>query len=793
MSDADYPIRPVPFTDVTIQDRFWSQRLETNRTATIPYAFEKCEENGRVLNFERAADVIRRRAGGETGATAEYASTQPFDDTDLYKIIEGAAFCLQVTPDTELEAYCDSLIDKIEAAQEDDGWIYTFRTMDPDEPTHAWIDKERWKLAPDLSHEFYNLGHLYEAGCAYFQSTGKRKMLDICIRSADLVCNDFGPGKLNYIPGHQIIEMGLAKLYRFTGKQEYLDTAKYFLDIRGCYDNGEQSLRGEYCQDHKPVVEQSEAVGHAVRAGYMYAGMADVAAMTGDESYIKAIDALWENVVSSKLYITGGIGSRHSCEAFGDKYELPNMSAYCETCAAIANVYWNHRLFLLHGDAKYIDVLERSLYNNVLSGVSLDGKHFFYPNKLLSMGQHERSPWFGCSCCPSNVARFIASVPGYMYAEADGTVYVNLYAAGSASVSVGDAELQLTQQTEYPWDGRTVLEVGSDVDCTIALRVPGWAQNRPVPSDLYHYIEEAGDSVQVSVNGQTVLADIDSTGYVRLARAWAPGDRIVLELPMPVRRVASHDAIEDNLNTVALERGPLVYCLEWPDHESNHVIHLMLDNNAELMVDQDNELLGGVRVINALGASVKRVEGNGGFEIAETPIRAIPYYAWAHRGAGEMTVWIPCEPLPTRPLPKKSIATQSKVTISRDRGPESALADQLEPKHSSDQGIPYVHWWPQKGTVEFAEYAFDKPHTICKSSVYWFDDRPWGGCRVPTSWRLLYRVGDEWNDVENQSAYGTETDQCNEVTFKPVETSALRIEIQLPDDHASGLYEWSVE
>jgi DUF1680 family protein len=404
-TNNDYPIRPVPFTSVKVTDAFWAPRIKLNHDVTIPIALKQCYITGRVDNFKVAGHLKE----------GKFCTEFPFDDTDIYKIIEGASYSLQTSPDPQLEARIDTLIYYVGKAQEPDGYLYTTRTIDPAHP-HPWSGKERWINESNGSHELYNCGHLYEAAVAHFLATGKRTFLDIAIKNADLLVRTFGPGKLAKSPGHQIVEMGLVKMYRVTGKKEYLDLAKFFLDCRG---NG-----SEYSQDNKKVIDQSEAVGHAVRATYMYSGMADVAALTGNMDYLHAIDRIWNDVVTSKLYITGGIGAIGDHEGFGAKYELPNMSAYNETCASIGNIYWNYRLFLLHGESKYYDVLEQTLYNGMISGISLSGDHFFYPNPLESMGQHSRSEWFGCACCPSNVCRFIPSIPGYMYGQTDSRLYV---------------------------------------------------------------------------------------------------------------------------------------------------------------------------------------------------------------------------------------------------------------------------------------------------------------------------------------------------------------------------------
>ena len=616
----DYPYQPVPFTDVTVADAFWAPRIETNRTVTIPYDFQKCKETGRVDNFDRAAGKL---AGPFEGIR--------FNDSDVFKVIEGAAYSLNLRPDAELDAYLDELIAKIAAAQEPDGYIYTCRTIDPVSlPRGAGVG--RWSQLKD-SHELYNVGHMYEAAVAHHLATGKRSFLEIAIKNADLIDSVFGPGKNRGVPGHEEIEIGLAKLYRATGEERYLRLAQFFLDERGRTDGHE--LYGAYAQDHLPVTEQSEAVGHSVRAGYLYAGMADVAALAGDQRYVRAIDRIWEDVVQRKLYLTGGIGARHEGEAFGEPYELPNATAYTETCAAIANMMWNHRLFLLHGEAKYIDVLERTLYNGYLAGVSFGGREFFYPNPLESDGQYAfnhgattRQPWFGCSCCPTNVVRIMPSLGGYVYAVRDDSLYVNLYVGGSAMAVVAGAPVRVTQATAYPWSGDVHLILAPERSATFALRLrlPGWALGQPVPSDLYRYLPLAdAPRPTLRVNGQPAAFDTEA-GYAVIRRAWQPGDVVELALPMPVRRVVSHPALAENAGKVALERGPLVYCAEWPDNALSPLA-LALADDAPLGAERRPDLLGGVTVITGTARQGGR-------------LTAIPYYAWAHRGAGEMAVWL---------------------------------------------------------------------------------------------------------------------------------------------------------
>lgn len=633
-----YPIAPVPFTSVTVTDTFWGQRLKASREVTMPLAFSKCEETGRYENFIKAAHP------GETYKVEGF----PFDDTDVYKTIEGASYSLQTYPDKKLQKYIDSVLIIVAAAQEPDGYLYTARTMNPAHP-HNWAGKERWSAVENLSHEFYNLGHMIEGAIAHYQATGKRNFLDIAIKYADCVCREIGnePKQKRLVPGHQIAEMALAKLYLVTGDKKYLDQAKFFLDARG-----HTSQKDAYSQAHKPVVEQDEAVGHAVRAAYMYSGMADVAAITGDSSYIKAIDRIWDNIISKKIYITGGIGARHAGEAFGNNYELPNLSAYCETCAAIGNVYMNYRLFLLHGDAKYFDVLERTLYNGLISGVSLDGGSFFYPNPLASNGGYSRKPWFGCACCPSNISRFIPSLPGYVYAIKDNQVYVNLYLSNKAELKVNQKKIVLEQETGYPWNGdiRVKVTKGSQ-KFTLKLRIPGWVRNEVLPSDLYTYADTQKPAYRVTVNGQEVLGELNN-GYLSIERKWKKGDVIEIRLDMLPRIVKANEKVTDDRGRVAVERGPIVYCAEWPDNQCN--IHtVLLNQRPQFKVIEKPDLLYGINQITTDAQSLS-YDKNGKLATKDVKLTLIPYYAWAHRGEGDMEVWLPIDIGAASALPQKT-------------------------------------------------------------------------------------------------------------------------------------------
>lgn len=679
---VDYTYKEVPFTDVHFTDNFWLPRIETIRNVTVPFAFRKCEETHRIDNFAVAAGIKE----------GKFNSPYPFDDSDVYKIMEGASYLLAVKEDNGLDAYMDSLISLIGAAQEPDGYLYTTRTIGGSS-IHPWAGKKRWENERDNSHELYNVGHMYEAAVAHYQATGKRDFLDIAIKSADLLCNTFGPeeGKLTVAPGHQEVEIGLVKLYRATGDRRYLDLSKFFLDARGKYDkydrNSKDQFRsGAYWQDHKAVIDQDGAVGHAVRAAYMYSAMTDVAALRNEQTYRVAVDNLWDNVTGKKMYITGGIGSTRHGEAFGKNYELPNSTAYCETCASIANCMWNLRMFMLHGDAKYIDVLERSLYNAVLSGISLDGKEFFYPN-VLSCDENgaERSEWFNCSCCPSNLSRFIPSIPGYVYATSDAGVYVNLYGANQASITLGNGKrIDMSQKTSYPWEGNIELTVTpeSKQEFSIMLRIPGWVDNRPVPSDLYTYMNADEKKIVIKINGEVQNAPIEK-GYAVLARKWEPGDVIQLTLPMEVHKNKANDKVEADINHLSVERGPIVYCAEFADN-NGAVLNYVLKSGDEFAVSPAPALFDGV---NLLKGHVDRVVADKNYEVIKSvkdSLTLIPYYARSHRGNGEMTVWFPSDDN----ILKKQLVERGRITDKVIIGKKSSEDEHQMKGVSTNTGGP---------------------------------------------------------------------------------------------------------
>ncbi len=624
----DYPVRPVPFTNVRVNDNFWLPRITTNREITIPYSFHMCEETGRINNFIYAAGI----------KPGKFCTAYPFDDSDVYKILEGAAYSLHAYPDKKLEAYCDSIIRLIEMAQEPDGYLMTWRRIDPLSPPTNWSGgKDRWS---DISngHELYNMGHLYEAAVAYYQATGKRQFLDVALKSADLVWDVFGPGKRDSVPGHEEIEIGLVKLFRVTGNSKYLQMARLFIDRRGTrkYNPEGNNLweTGAYWQNHLPVNQQFEAVGHAVRAGYLYSAMTDISALSNDQDYKIALDHLWNNVAGKKMYLTGGVGASGTGEAFGNDYELPNKEAYAETCAAIAQIFWNNRMFLLRGESKYVDVLERILYNGSISGVSLEGNSFFYPNVLESEGTR-RNPWFSCSCCPSNITRFIPSVPGYIYATREDTLFINLFIGSEVITDIRGKEIRILLETEYPWEASLKITVDpiKPLSFVMKIRIPGWARNEPLPGDLYEFSGGTGSKLILKMNGEIVNADKYSD-YIILKRKWNKGDLIELNIDMPVKLVTANENVKADSGKVAIERGPLVYCAESLDNGVN-VQDICIPVSSGWTVEKMPGLLHGIEVIKGKAF----IPSDQSTNMREINFTAIPYYAWAHREESEMTVW----------------------------------------------------------------------------------------------------------------------------------------------------------
>lgn len=755
-------IKEVPFTDVHFTDDFWLPRMEINRTVSIPSAFHQCEINGRFDNFALAGGLIK----------GEHKGDFSFDDTDPYKIIEGASYSLAVKYDPKLDAYLDSVITLIAAAQEPDGYLTTCVTNKCTRLS-GWWGSSRWEKIN--SHELYNSGHLYEAAVAHYKATGKKTLLNVAIKNADLVCQVFGPneGQKHVPSGHPIIEMALAKLYNVTNDQKYLKMARYFVDETGRGTDGHKL--SPYSQDHKPIIDQDEIVGHAVRAGYLFSGVTDVASLQHDKKLFDAVNRVWENMASKKLYLNGGIGSRPQGEGFGPNYELNNFNNYCETCASIANVYWNQRMFLATGDSKYIDVLERTLYNGLIAGVSLSGDKFFYDNPMGTPGGHTRQQWFGCACCPGNVTRFMASVPGYVYAIDKKDVYVNLFVGGNSKLKVGDTEVELVQKTQYPWNGDVEIDVTPNKNdkFTLLVRIPGWAKNKPVPSDLYAYVDGSNPQVKVLVNGSETKKHTRA-GYWVIEREWKKGDKVTLTMDMPVRRVEANPQVRYDKGLLAMERGPILYALESIDQKRDYIFDIVIPRDSKIESHFEKNLLNGVVVLEGNAFAVEKDSASG--KVIEKPLtfKAIPYSTWNNRGIGQMVVWTPAT--------KEYAIVKPEPTIASEAMPVDGWGfnDQFEPTSSDDINTPYHYWWLKAGTEESIGYKFKKPERISSVEVYWLAFDHYDVIyKAPESWKLLYKTGNTWKEVKNTSPYGTELDKYNKVSFEPITTTELKMVVQL--------------
>ena len=747
----------VPFQDVKITDGFWSKRIHTNRAATIEANLHQCEITGRIRNFAIAGKLEKGKHKGLL-----------FDDSDLYKVLEGIAYTLSSQRDADLEKRTDAIIDTIAAAQQPDGYLNTYYTLVK--------PKERWKNI-QYGHELYCAGHLIEAAVAYHQATGKRKLLDVAIRLADHIDRTFGDGRKVNTSGHEEIELALVKLYRATKQERYLKLAEFFLDARG--RKTKRRLFGEYAQDDKPIREQHEVAGHAVRAMYLYCGMADVAGLTGDKALLDAITAIWHDVVQRKMYVTGGIGPSASNEGFTVPYDLPNDSAYAETCAAIGMALWNHRMLLMSGDGKYADVLEREVYNGLLSGVSLSGDRFFYVNPLASVGRHHRVPWFDCSCCPTNIVRYIPGMGERVWAHRDNGIWAVLYMGNTATVPLKDGKVRLIEKTNYPWEGTIEITVEPEKSFAfdVHVRIPDWCRVEP----------------GLTINGAKTASAVER-GYVRLRRIWKKGDVIRLSLPMPVERIYADPHVKADVGRIALQRGPIVYCLEGVDN-GGKVRNLCLPREAKAAARFDKELLGGVAVLHGEALAVSRLDE----KLATKPIafKAVPYFAWDNRQPGQMIVWIAEEPERAE-LPGEDGVIVKGIRIRASHlNPTDTLEtlnDGREPKSSKDHGIRRMTWWDHRGSVEWLSYRTSKARKLSAASVYWFDDSGIGACRVPAEWRLLWLDGDQWKPVKllKEEHYGTALDQFNKVSFEAVTTRELRLEVKLKPDFSGGVLKWRV-
>lgn len=794
MAQQQYPIQAIPFQRVQLLDKFWAPRVETVRKVTIPHTFRKNLETGRVKNFTVAASTT----------PGSVCSVFPFDDSDLYKIIEGAAYAVQTKRDPKLEASVDSLVAIIKAAQEPDGYLYTWRTIverrnnperlstDTKGANLDWLAGPRWAKEDDLSHELYNAGHLYEAAVAWFNATGKRNLLDIALKNAALIDQTFGPGKLQKAPGHEEIELGLVKLYQTTGEKRWLNLAKFFIDVRGY---GEA-----YSQNHLKVKDQRDAQGHAVRLAYLYAAVADVTALTGTNEYQTAMKAVWDDIVGKQIYITGGVGATGSNEGFGGAYDLPNYSAYCETCSSIAFVNWTQKMFQLTGDSRYLDVMELTLYNALNAGISLSGDHFFYPNPLESRKNVARTEWFSCACCPPNLARFYSSMAGLFYAQKGNELYLNLFAASKTTFETTSGKskikVDIQQESDYPWSGKIKVKVNPATPNTFALkvRIPGWANGEAIPLGLYNFVDPKVKPIVFKVNGKIFTAKI-SAGYATLERKWQKGDVLEFELPMEVQRIAADPRVKADELRYALKSGPLVYCIEGKDQPDDRVLNMVMSEETPFSLKFDPNLLGGQQTISFNGSLVTKKTAERSAELKALDLKAIPYYAWANRGRDNMLVWLPYDLKVTKAIAQPTLANRSTLSASPElKGALTAASDQSAPKTSGDGESTFVHWWPHFGTEEWLQYTFPQAEKVSKVKVYWFDDEvTGGGCRIPKSWRITYLDNGVWKPVKNTQKYAIQKDAWNEVSFEGVSTTAIRIELMLQNGVSAGVHEWEVE
>ncbi len=755
----------VPFTEVKIEDSFWAPRRAANRKVSIPHVLQMCRDTPRIRNLQRAG----------SGATSGFAGLV-FDDSDVYKALESAAYALAEKHEPSLDKQVDELIAIIAKAQRPNGYLNSYYQLHPELVPFS-------NLADN--HELYCAGHLFEAAVAHYRATGKKTLLNVATRFADLLVATFGPEKRMGYPGHPEIELALMKLWRATGNSRYYDLVRFFIENRGTGFFAQErranptTFDGTYWLDDCRIRDHHEIKGHAVRAAYLFSGVADYAAVVADPGLDKMLERVWRNAVEKRTFVTGGIGPSASNEGFTTDYDLPNLSAYQETCASIAMALWNHRMGLLNGNAKYWDHVERALYNGMLAGISLKGDTFFYVNPLASQGNHHRTPWFGCACCPPNVTRTLASLGQYLYAKSGNRLYVNLFVAGSVKTELDGKPLQLDVSSRFPWEGAVAFrpKLTAARKFAICLRVPSWA----------------GKAARASLGGKPVGAM--QNGYLVVDRTWNPGDTLRFDLPMQAQRIVAHPGVKDDAGLAALQRGPLVYCLEQQDQKAP-ISDLYLPVDAPLGAKFEPALLGGITVLE------------GTARIAQTPswrrtlyqplpapkpaaIRAIPYYAWDNRKPGAMEVWLPVAP---KAATVGGLESEAKVTASYLAGisTQNAIRDGKSIEASNKHPGQLFHFWPHKGTSEWVQYTWTQPQSVSGVKVYWFDDTGFGECRPPASWEVQALVNGAWKPVSATTPYATDLNKFVEVKFAPVKTKALRLVMKLQDKWAVGIHEWQV-
>lgn len=798
---TDYPIKPVPFNRVKVTSDFWRPRLVTQREVLVPFAFERTEPG--VKHLQAAADFL-------VGKEVDGHRAHRFIDSDLYKVMEGAAYLLQLEADPELEAKLDFLAGVIEAAQHENGYLYPSHTTGVGSSKQMMGDQPYEFVVH--SHELYNVGHMYEAAIAYYQATGKDKLLRVAERSAQHINQVFFAGDPNYndgqpveqAPGHQEIELALVKLYRVTGKKLYLDMARRFLEIRGVtyVPDGEGVMAPTYAQQHAPVAQQREAVGHAVRATYLYSAMADVGTLTGQPDYKKALQHIWRNIVDTRMHITGGLGAVHGIEGFGPQYELPNKDAFNETCAAVGNVLFNYRMFLLNKDARYLDVAEVALLNNVLAAVNLDGNRFFYVNPLAADGKYPfnhgtpgRAPWFGTACCPSNMARLLPQVPGMTYAHSGNDLYVTFYAASETAVDLDAGRVEIQQQTDYPNDGRIHLAISPEqpTQFKLFLRIPTWTGSQFVPGELYQYADRASTSIQLSVNSEPVPTSVEN-GFAVIDRTWKAGDKVELSLPMPVRVSECHASVAANRDRVAFTRGPFVLCAEDVDNggATQRFFADSLPAGSEIDISRQEHM--STHFLQAT-LPAKALTADGGID--EARLVLTPYYAWNNRGVGSMTVWFPknrelAQFDPTT-LPQESPFVEVKASHTFEQDTVSAIGDNHKPRWSSGNKVSRWSSRPQKDAEQWVEGHFAETRSIRSLGLYWFQNRE--DVRVPASWSVEVQQNGEWQPFELYvtDEYGVRVNQYNVVhPAKPLKCDAIRVLMSPQEDSCVGILEIDV-
>ena len=803
------PLTPMSFEKVTLEDDFWLPRLKTQKETLVPFSLEKTRFS--VENLRRVGQYLK----GEK-------VTKPFEGalfvaSDLFKVMEGAAYLLTLEKDAALEAEMDEIIDIIASAQAPNGYLYEHHIL----PEHLRNQGNYWGTGHKpyskvmYSHELYNMGHMYEGAVAYYQATGKRKWLDVAEKNAQHINKVFFEGDPDYnggkpimqAPGHQEIELALIKMHRVTGNKLYAEMAKKFVDIRGTElsKQAEGSAQGEYCQAHIPVREQMEAVGHSVRATYLYSGMADVVSMMGDTTLLPSLNSIWHDIVDRKMHINGGLGAVPGIEGFGPAYALPNKDTYDETCAAVGNVFFNYRMFLMSGEAKYVDVAEVALYNNVLAGVNLEGNKFFYVNVLEADGKKPfnhgtagRSPWFGTACCPSNMARLIPQISGMTYSYTEDDIYTAFYTGNSTVVPLAGGDVALKQTTDYPFDGKVTIEVNpaeAGQEFTMWLRIPTWCGEQFVPGELYSYADNNQSKVVAKVNGKRVRTNVVD-GYMPVQRAWNAGDKVELELPMPVRYSVADERVEADVNRVCITRGPLVYCAEQPDNEfvaSTYIVNNIGDQGEVATFSEG--IMSGINNITLKSESVDILEGT----TTPATLKLIPYYAWNNRGDNmTMNVWFARD---AETAVKGMIRTVGNVmnveaSYTYPNDDPIAVADGKHPKSSADGSIPRWTSWAksQLGKPQTLEVTLRKEQKIESVSIYWFDDKD--GVYLPKEWSMEYKDGDEWKTFQPYvtDRFGVMPDQFNMVhPHGEVKTSVLRVNMTPQPNKAVGVLELVIE